>query len=100
MGREVTVTAPELDADGFFPKGPATVCVEAPPQRQCYTAPMDFGRSPAVEVIQIDKDTPALFFSAAGGGVSGWIVHFALLRPGIGWPRPSDAVLTILKTNT
>ncbi|HEY7334229.1 MAG TPA: hypothetical protein VH639_05040 [Bryobacteraceae bacterium] len=84
MGREVTVTIPELDADGFFPKGPATVCVEAPPQRQCYTAPKDFGRTPSVEVIQMNQNTTALFFSAAGGGVSGWRVHYALLRPGKG----------------
>jgi hypothetical protein len=27
---------------------------------------------------------PALLFSAATGGVSGWTIHFALLRPGTG----------------
>ena len=85
MWREVTLIDPgPADADDFFPKGPASVCVEGPPQRQCYTAPKEFGNSPTVEVIQLDKDTPALFFSAASGGVSGWQVHFALLRSGTG----------------
>jgi hypothetical protein len=81
MGREVTIIKPELE-DGLFPKGPATVCIEGPPRRQCYTAPKDFGRDPEIHVMQLDKDTSALFFSAASGGVSGWQVHFALLRPG------------------
>jgi hypothetical protein len=91
MGRDVTIVKPELTADGF-PKGPASVCLEAPPQRQCYTAPRDFrgnpvfviGKNPTVEVVRLDKGTPALFFSAESGGVSGWAIHFALLRPGQG----------------
>jgi hypothetical protein len=82
MGREVTVVAPDLDVDGLFPKGPASICIEGPPQRQCYTAPKDFGRSPTVELIQVEKDMPALLFSAASGGVSGFGIHFALLQPG------------------
>jgi hypothetical protein len=32
----------------------------------------------------LDKSTSALLFSAASGGISGWQVHFALLRPGTG----------------
>src|ERR1051325_9399930 len=83
MGREVTIIEPELE-DEFFPKGPASVCVEEPPQRQCYTAPRDFGRDPTVTVVEVEKDLPALFFSAASGGVSGFGIHFALLRPGTG----------------
>lgn len=83
MGREVTMTVPELDPTGFFPQGPATVCVEGQ-QRQCYTAPKDFGRSPEIAVVQVDKRVSALFFSAASGGVSGFGIHFALLRPGTG----------------
>lgn len=83
-GREVTITEPERDPDGFFPKGPASVCLEGPPQRQCYTAPQAFGNSPTVTVIQLEKDMPALLFSAESGGVSGWEIHFALLRPGMG----------------
>jgi hypothetical protein len=54
MGREVTITEPERDPDGFFPKGPASVCLEGPPQRQCYTAPKAFGNSPAVTSVQLD----------------------------------------------
>jgi len=75
MSREVTITEPERDADGFFPKGPASVCIEGPPQRQCYTAPKEFGNNPTVALIDLDKYTPALFFSAASGGISGWQVH-------------------------
>ena len=82
MGRAVTVVESKLDADGFFPEGPASVCVEFVPQRQCYTAPKTFGRNPKVAVVQLEKGVPALFFSAAGGGVSGFPIHFALLRPG------------------
>jgi hypothetical protein len=72
---------PEIEPDGFFAKGPASVCIEGP-QRQCYTAPKDYGRFPEVAVVQVEKDVPALFFSAASGGVSGFAIHFALLRPG------------------
>jgi hypothetical protein len=82
MGQAVTVVQPKLDADGFFPAGPASVCVEFVPQKQCYTAPKDFGRDPKVTVVQLKKGVPALFFRAAGGGVSGFPIHFALLRPG------------------
>jgi hypothetical protein len=84
MGRKVTVVEPETDADGFFPTGPASICIEGSPQRQCYTAPKDFGRAPGVSLVQVDKDTPALLFSAASGGVSGFGIHLALLRPGTG----------------
>jgi hypothetical protein len=82
MGREVTITEPELDPEGYFPKGPASVCLEGPPQRQCCTQPKDFGKDPTVSVVHVKKGMPALFFSAASGGVSGWGIHFALLRPG------------------
>src|SRR4051812_48505922 len=37
MGRKVIITEPEIE-DGMFPKGPATVCLEGPPQRQCFSA--------------------------------------------------------------
>ena len=81
MGRVVTIAKPKLDADGFFPVGPASVCIDGPPQRQCYTQPEDFGKDPEVSLVHVKKDLPALLFSAASGGVSGWRVHFALLRP-------------------
>ena len=84
LGHDVTVLEPETDADGFHPKGPASICVESMPQRQCYTAPDGFGREPSVELVQVEKEIPALLFSAASGGVSGWEIHFALLRPGTG----------------
>jgi hypothetical protein len=84
MGRSVRITTPKTDEDGMFPVGPASVCIEGPPERQCYTAPKDFGRDPSAEVIRLGKGGFALFFSAASGGTSGWTVHFALLRPGTG----------------
>ena len=83
MGRNITIVEPELE-DEFFPKGPASLCVEGPPQKQCYTHPRDFGRTPTVEVVQLEKGLAAILFSAASGGVSGWRIHFALLRPGTG----------------
>ena len=83
MGREVTIMEPKIE-DGMFPKGPATICVEGPPQRQCYTAPQDFGRDTSAVVVQVQKDMPALFFSATSGGTSGFAIHFALLRTGTG----------------
>lgn len=83
MGREVAIHQPQHDAEGF-PKGPATICVEGPPREQCYTAPMDFGNDPTLEVVQLAKENPALLFSASSGGVSGWEIHFALLVPGSG----------------
>lgn len=96
MGRAVTIVPAEYEKDDGlsgspFPKTPASVCVEPPPQRQCYTPPdrsespkFPFGNNPGVIIVQLKKDTPALFFSAETGGVSGWEVHFALLRPGTG----------------
>jgi hypothetical protein len=85
MGREVILYEPAMkDEPGVFPAGPAKVCIEEPPKEQCYTAPKDFGGSPQVEVVQLSKQMTALFFSANGGGVSGWPVHFDLLRPSPG----------------
>ncbi len=81
MGRQVTTIKPEME-DDYYPKGPATVCVEGPPQRQCYIAPKEFGRNPQISVVQLAKGTPALFFSVESGGVSGFGIHFALLRTG------------------
>jgi len=52
MGREITVTEPERDADSFFPKGPAPVCIEGPPQRQRCTAPEAFGNSAQVTAVR------------------------------------------------
>jgi hypothetical protein len=82
LGRKLTITEPQRDAEGF-PKGPASLCIMGPPQRQCYTAPEDFGNDPEVAVVQLKKGTPAIFFTAASGGTSGWTLHFALLRPDV-----------------
>jgi hypothetical protein len=80
MGRQITVTAPPMDPDGYFPTGPASICLEGPPERLCYTAAKDFGRDPEVAVIQVTKDMPAVLFSAESGGVSGFTIDFVLLR--------------------
>lgn len=97
MGRNVTIAAPPLDADGFSRKGGASVCIEGTQDRHCYTAPKDFGKDPRVSVVQIEKDRPALLFSADSGGVSGFAVHFALLRPGIG--KDLDELLNVSLPN-
>jgi hypothetical protein len=83
-GRTVTVTATETDSDGFFPKGPASVCLEGPPLKQCYTHPGNFGVDPEVTVLELETGVTAMLFSAASGGVSGFRIHFALLLPGNG----------------
>jgi hypothetical protein len=85
MGRKITIIHPDREGgeEGiFFPKGPAIVCVEGPPRRQCYTAPKDFGNDPQASVVHLKKGMDAILFSAATGGVSGWGIHFALLRAG------------------
>lgn len=82
LGRKVTLNSPEVVEDGgIWPKGPASVCLEGP-ERQCYTMPGDDGGAPEITLIQVDAKTPALFFSAESGGVSGFVIHFVLLRPG------------------
>ena len=80
LGRRVTIVEPEHTDDGF-PKGPAMVCLEGPPNRQCYTAPKDYGNKASAEVVELQNSEPAILFSAETGGVSGWAVHFALLGP-------------------
>ena len=80
MGRNVASIEPARD-ENRFSRAPASVCVEGPPQRQCYRAPEAFGNSPAASVVQLRKDMPALLFSADSNGVSGWQIHLALLRP-------------------
>ena len=84
MGREITIVDPGQKEDGFEPKGPASVCLEGPPERQCYTTPQGYGNNPTVAVVQLQKDVPTLLFSAQSGGVSGFLIQFALLRPGAG----------------
>lgn len=81
MDRKVTITEAEKDARDF-PKGPATICLEGPPKRQCFAPPRDFGLVPTAEVVQLKDGIPALLFSAATGAGSGFGIHFALLRPG------------------
>jgi hypothetical protein len=82
-GRQVTIISPETDEEDFA-KDPASVCIEGPPLRQCYTMPKEFGRNPTATVIQLRIDEPALLFSAESNGVSGWQIHYALLRLGNG----------------
>jgi len=81
LGRQVTVVDPGTeDPDGFVPKGEATVCVQSQQEKDCYTAPKGFGRTPGLSVVELQKGESALFFEAASGGVSGWSLHFALLK--------------------
>lgn len=80
--RAVIINDPGTTEDGFDPKGTASVCLEGPPRRQCYTAPEHFGRYPRATAMELQKGLDALWFSVASGGVSGYEVHYALLIPG------------------
>ena len=80
QGRQVTVIDPGTDPDGFSPKGEAKVCVQGQQEKDCYSAPQGFGRTPSLSVVELRKGEPVLFFEAASGGVSGWRLHFALLK--------------------
>ena len=80
MGRAVKLYAPKLDQYDSAPGEPnASICVDGPPQRQCYDAPKGFYRYPSVSKVQISKDVLAMFFSASTYGVSGFAIHHALL---------------------
>jgi hypothetical protein len=83
MGRKVTITEAETDARGF-PKGPATLCLEGPPHRQCFTEPGDFGVGPAATSVELNKGMFALLFSATSPGADGSVDRLALLHPGEG----------------
>ena len=78
MGRQVAIISPGHTADGF-PTGPASVCLDGPPKRLCYTAPKGFGNNAKVELVRLGKDMPALLFTAETGVVDGWSIHIALL---------------------
>jgi hypothetical protein len=79
QGRDVILIDPGMK-DGFEPNGPASVCIEGPPLRQCFTMPEGYGRAPAVKLVEMRKDDPLLVFSAETDGVSGFGVQFAFLR--------------------
>lgn len=66
------------------PGPPASVCVEWPEERQCYTSPQGYGRAPQAAVVQISSDLDALLFSAATSGATDYGIHFALLTKGAG----------------
>jgi hypothetical protein len=99
MGREVVVYAPPGEDDhlGTSPSAPAKVCVEGPPQEQCYSTPEGYGWRPRVEVVQLSKEQSALLFTAETGGVSGWNVHYALITPGTG--KDMDDALNVSLSN-
>jgi hypothetical protein len=87
MKRAVTLSGAEFDLDGDSPlsdEKPASVCLEGPPQRQCYTAPAEYKYEPAVEIIQLGGGERGLLFTALTCVGSGYNVHFALLQPGKG----------------
>jgi hypothetical protein len=60
---------------------PASLCIGIRSQSTCYHAPKDYWIGPKAEIVQIHKNAPAILFSAESYGVSGWNIHFALLRP-------------------
>ena len=82
MGRAVVLTAPKPDPATLNLKDFASVCLEGPPERQCYSAPEAFWDSPQVSLVDLGEGTSALLFSAQTRGISGWQTQLALLRPG------------------
>lgn len=84
MGRDVTVIDPGPDPDDeFFPKARASVCLEGPPQRQCYTT-YEPAMDASASVVLLRNDEPAIFFESHGGGVSGFVLEYVLLQPSDG----------------
>ncbi len=81
-GRPIVVATPASDLSGYHPEGRTTLCLEGPPRRQCYASPEGYGFQPQVKLVEIDKGQRAIFFSVVSGGVSGRMVHLALLHPG------------------
>jgi hypothetical protein len=84
MDRAVTVTEPIPDADGYYAKGSASICLEGPPQRQCYSAPDLYGHVAKVQLVEVQKGLSVLLFEAESVGTSGYGIHVAFLRPGHG----------------
>ena len=65
---------------------PASLCIGKASSKICYEAPKEYWVAPKAEIVQIDKNTPAILFTAESYGVAGWQVHLALLHhePGQG----------------
>ena len=83
LGRQVTISVSAAPDGTHLLERHASVClVDA--VRQCYAAPDAYFRNPQVHRFDVQKNEPALLFSADTEGVSGSMTHFALLRPGIG----------------
>ena len=77
QGRDVTLTEAKEGA-------PASICIEWPEQRQCYSTPQGYGRAPHAEPVQISKDLEVLLFTANTEGATDFGIHFALLTKGGG----------------
>jgi hypothetical protein len=82
QGENVVLTEAKPDNSGV--QDPASICVEWPEQRQCYTTPQGYGRAPDASTVQVSKELDALFFSAATNGTTDYGIHFALLTKGGG----------------
>lgn len=79
-GRSVEVVDPGTYPGGLFPKAEAKVCVTGQQAKNCYTAPKGFGRVPKLSLIDLSKGEQAMFLEVESGGVSGWSLHFAVLK--------------------
>jgi len=84
MGREVTIMKPDLDESGLLPKGQASVCLEAPPRRSVLYRTEGFRKKPYGRGHPVGQGYLSPLLLSREGGVSGWAIHFALLRPGTG----------------
>jgi hypothetical protein len=82
QGENVVLT--EVKADNSGVQAPASICVEWPEQRQCYTTPQGYGRAPSASKVQVSKELEAMLFSVATSGTNDYGIHFALLTKGGG----------------
>jgi hypothetical protein len=82
QGENVVLTEAKPDDSGV--QAPASICVEWPEQRQCYTTPQGYSRSPGASTVQVSQEVEAILFSAATSGTSDYGIHFALLTKGGG----------------
>lgn len=80
-GQPVTIKgATNDDASMAKTQGPpASLCIGKASSKICYEAPKEYWVAPKAEIVQIDKNSPAILFSAESYGAAGWEIHIALL---------------------
>lgn len=80
-GQPITLSGAtnEEVSTGEAKQTPASICIGKAPRQACYIAPKEYWIAPKAEIIQIDKSTNAILFTAESYGAPGWAIHIALL---------------------